>query len=262
MKLFDSHAHLDITDSHNHPTISPLDMIANAESAGVGGIIAMAGATTPGAFKETLDIASRYPWIWAAVGIHPHEGSAAGPEMLEQLRAALRHPKIVAVGEIGLDYHYNHSPPKAQRAAFEHQLRIAHEVSLPVVIHTREAEEDTLAILQNEGADRLGGVIHCFSASGSFAAKAIELGLHISFSGIVTFPKAGDIREVAAWIPEDRILAETDTPFLSPIPFRGRPNEPARVAHVVEKLAEIRNAPVVAMAEKTFENTRQCFHIG
>ena len=258
MRLFDSHAHLDMAD-RAAPAAPVADMIARAEAAGVIGIVAMAGATTPGEYSKTLEIADRYDWIWAAAGIHPHEATAACPRMLEKLSAALEHPRVVALGEIGLDYHYNFSPPREQRIAFETQLRIAHETSLPVVIHTREAETDTLAILRDGGAEALGGVIHCFTASGEFAEAALALGFYLSFSGIVTFPKAESIREVVRWVPDDRLLAETDTPFLSPVPFRGRPNEPARVARVVEQLAEIREREAEEMAGVTEENARRCF---
>jgi TatD DNase family protein len=263
MRFFDSHAHLDMTDTEQggKPSKSVDDLIAGAAAGGVCGIVAMAGATSPGNFHETLAIAEKHDWIWAAAGIHPHAATEAGEGNLDALKRALAHPRVLALGEIGLDYHYNFSPPETQREVFRTQLDLARDAGLPVVIHTREAEADTLRILKERFTDGPGGVIHCFTATGAFADEALALGFYISFSGIVTFPKVGDIRDVAARVPDNRILAETDTPFLSPVPFRGRPNEPARVRHVVETLAEIRGVPPEEMAELTIDNTRRCFGI-
>lgn len=245
----------------DYPSLGADEMIAGAREAGVAGIVAIAGATTPGEFSATLDIAERHDWIWAAAGIHPHGASEVDDRVLAALGSALSRPRVVALGEIGLDYHYNFSSPERQRAAFATQIGMARERSLPLVIHTREAEADTLAILRDEGAETVGGVIHCFSASEPFAHDALALGFYISFSGIITFPKADELRDVAKMIPEDRLLAETDSPFLSPVPFRGRPNEPARVEHVVAKLAAIRGISKEAMAALTERNARRCFRI-
>ena len=257
MRLIDSHAHLDMKKGSKGPTA--FTMLDRAFEAGLTGVVAVAGATSPGDYEETIKIAAKYPLVFVAAGIHPHAGQAATKDALDKLRSALDGEKVVALGEIGLDYHYNYSKPKDQRRAFVAQLRMAHQNGLPVVIHTREADEDTLAILRDEGADQVGGVIHCFSSGTEFADAALDLGLYISFSGIVTFPKADEIRTVAEKIPEDRILAETDTPFLSPVPFRGRPNEPCRVIHVVEKLAQIRKTTTEEMAELTARNTSRLF---
>jgi TatD DNase family protein len=258
MKLFDAHAHFDM---ERQDFASAREAFDRAREAGVKGIIAIAGASSPGVYKPTLDLATGDRGIWTAAGIHPHAASYATPSNLEKLRFALDHATIRALGEIGLDYHYNHSPPADQRRALIRQLRMAHQVGLPIVIHSREAEEDTLAILRDEGAIELGGVIHCFSAREVLAHGALDMGFFISFSGIVTFPAAEEIRQVAAAIPKEYILAETDSPFLSPVPFRGRRNEPGRVLHIVEKLAEIHKVDVEEMASITVENTCRCFRI-
>ena len=256
MKFFDSHAHLDMRRQ------TPDDikaLLKRAFEADIDGIMVIAGSDTPGEYEKALGTAAEHPQLIAAAGIHPHAGSTATLSGLNKLERALHHAKIKALGEIGLDYHYNYSPPNEQRRAFVDQLRMAHKLALKVIIHTREAEDDTLAILKDEGADELGGVIHCFSSGAALAEGALALGLHLSFSGIVTFPSATDIQEVVKLVPADRILAETDTPFLAPMPHRGKTNEPAWVRHVVEKLAELRSAPVEEMAETTVRNTRTLF---
>jgi TatD DNase family protein len=258
MKLFDSHAHLDMKKYGRGQVRKMLDAAFDSD---VAGIIAIAGSSTVSEYSQTLDIAANDHRIWATAGIHPHTSSFATPDALEKLRFALDHKRIVALGEIGLDYHYNHSSEADQRRGFINQLRMAHEARLPIVVHTREAVDNTLAIMRDEGADELGGVIHCFSGNMELASQSIDLGFYLSFSGIVTFPGATEVQEVAAWAPHDRILAETDTPFLSPVPWRGRPNEPARVLHVVEKLAELRDCDVAEMSDITYQNTLNCFAI-
>ncbi|MCP4603835.1 MAG: TatD family hydrolase [Proteobacteria bacterium] len=258
MKFFDSHAHLDLKDYGSGEVQKMLDRAWDSD---LVGIVAIAGARRVSEYSDTLEIATRERRVWATAGIHPHASSAATPDALDKLHFALDHKRIVALGETGLDYHYNYSTPADQRRAFIHQIRMAHKARLPVVVHTREADDDTLAILRDEGADHIGGVIHCFSSTIAFARESLALGFYISFSGIVTFPKADEIQQVAAEIPNDRILAETDTPFLSPMPHRGKPNEPARVRHVVEKLAEIRKMDVEDMANITVENTWRFFRI-
>jgi TatD DNase family protein len=258
MSLFDSHAHLDMIKG-GWPAVA--EVLERAWSAGLEGIIAIAGASRVAEFDDTLEIARRERRVRVAAGIHPHLSSGAVPDTLDKLRFALDEPAVVALGEIGLDYHYNHSSPSEQRKAFVRQFRMAHEARLPVVIHTREAEADTLAILRDEGADQLGGVLHCFSSGDELADGALELGFYLSFSGIVTFPAADETRGIAARVPADRILAETDCPFLSPVPFRGRVNEPARVEHVVETLAQARGIDMDEMGRITCANTRQLFRL-
>jgi TatD DNase family protein len=258
MNLFDSHAHLDMAAHGEADARAQLD---RAWSAGLTGVVAIAGATRVGEYRPTLDLAAEDPRVFAAVGVHPHAASAASERVLDGVRRALDHARVVALGEIGLDYHYNHSLPPEQRRAFVRQLRLAHDARKPIVIHTREADADTLAILRDEGAVELGGVVHCFSSGDELARGALGLGLYLSFSGIVTFPNADAVRAVAAAVAQDRVLAETDAPFLSPVPFRGRVNEPCRVLHVVEKLAELRGVGVEEMAATTAANARRCFRI-
>ncbi len=258
MKLFDSHAHLDLRD---HASGEVQAMLDRAWDSDLVGIIAVAGARKVSEYGDTLEIATKERRVWATAGIHPHGSSAATPDALDKLRFALDHKRIMALGETGLDYHYNYSPPADQRRAFICQIRMAHDVRLPLVVHTRKADDDTLAILRDEGADHVGGVIHCFSSTIEFAQEVLDLGFYISFSGIVTFPKADEIQRVAAEISNDRILAETDTPFLSPLPYRGKSNEPARVRYVVEKLAQINEMDIEEMARITVENTRRFFGI-
>jgi TatD DNase family protein len=257
VKLFDSHAHLDMAASEADAR-AQLD---RAWAAGLEGIVAIGGATRVGDFDATLSLAIEDPRIYAAVGVPPHAASAASDAILDGVRRALDQGGVVALGETGLDYHYNRSTPAEQRRAFIRQLRIARDAALPVIVHTRNADSDTLAILRDEGAEDLGGVIHCFSSGKELAEGALALGFHLSFSGIVTFPNADETRGVAAAAPRDRILAETDAPFLSPVPFRGQSNEPSRVLHMVEKLAELRGVPLEEMAATTVENARRCFRI-
>jgi TatD DNase family protein len=258
MRLIDSHAHLDLARG-GEPEIRAV--LERAWAGGLVAVVAVAGATRPGEFEDTLRLAERDPRIRVCAGIHPHAASRATPDALERLRFALDREPVVGLGEIGLDYHYDRSPPSDQRRAFANQLRLARDAARPVAIHTREADADTLAILRDEGAAELGGVIHCFSGGWALATGALDLGFFLSFSGIVTFPNAGEVREVAAGAPADRILAETDAPFLSPVPHRGKVNEPARVVHVVEELSRLRGEDFAATAELTVENTRRCFRL-
>jgi len=258
MRLFDSHAHLDMTRGGMDGISTLLD---NAWAQGLAGILTIAGATKTGGYDDTFNIVGNDSRIWIAAGIHPHAGSRATPDALDRLRFILDRDKVVALGEIGLDYYYNHSEPAVQRRAFISQLRMAHDANLPVAIHTRDADDDTVAILRDEGAQEIGGVIHCFSSAHQLADAALDMGFYLSFSGIVTFPKTIAVQEVAAAAPEDRILAETDSPFLSPIPFRGKVNEPARVRYVVDKLAELRDIDPEDMGRITVENAAKCFGI-
>ena len=257
MNLFDSHAHLDMADGEADARAQ----IDRATRAGLTGIVAIAGATRVGEYAPTLALASEDPRIFAAVGVHPHAASEASDRVLDGVRRALDHGRVVALGEIGLDYHYNRSAPPEQRRAFVRQIRIARDARMPIVIHTREADGDTLAILSDEGAGEIGGVVHCFSSGEELARGALSIGFYLSFSGIVTFPNADPVRAVAVSTPADRIMAETDAPFLSPVPFRGRANEPARVLHVVEKLAQLRGVDAEEMAETTAVNARRCFRL-
>jgi TatD DNase family protein len=191
-----------------------------------------------------------------SAGIHPHEAKIATEAIYDELRDLARDKRIVAIGEIGLDFHYDYSPRDVQREAFRRQIRLARDVGLPLIIHTREADDESATILEEEGARETGGVIHCFTGGEDLARRALALGFHVSFSGIVAFPRAETIQAVARWVPEDRLLVETDSPFLAPPPHRGKRNEPAFVVEVARKVAALRGQTaeaVGAAAKRNFE---------
>jgi len=235
------------------------DLVARARAAGVGRMIA--ASCRPDEVPGLLHLLDRVPVLWSAFGLHPHEARDWGPQVEDLLLRALAHPKAVAVGECGLDYHYDHSPRDLQQVAFAAQLRLAGRLDKPVVIHTRLAEEDTLRILDEVGVPPRGGVLHCFTGTLAMAQAAVARGLHVSFSGIATFPKAADLREVAAWVPLDRILVETDAPFLAPPPYRGKRNEPAWVVRVLEVLAEVRGMSMRDLGLAAARNTERLYRI-
>jgi len=237
--LVDSHCHLDSADFEADRD----EVVHRATQAGVSRMVAI----------NSVEIADRYTPLLATVGIHPHE-SSQGVERSQMLER-LRHPKVIAVGEIGLDYHYDFSPRDVQREVFIEQLAIAREAGLPVVIHTREAWEDTLAILRQHWAPHgLAGVMHSFTGGPAEARVSLELGFYLSFSGIVTFPKAVEIQQAAREAPLDRILVETDSPYLAPVPNRGKRNEPSFVVHTARKLAELRGVAFDELAAATTSN--------
>ncbi len=203
--------------------------------------------------------ARAHPGVRAAVGLHPHEASAWGGETAVRIAAAADDPLVVAVGEIGLDFHYDRSPRPAQETAFREQIRLARSVSRPIVVHSRSASEQTLRILEEERAGEAGGILHCFSETTEVARRAVALGFLISFSGLLTFPAAGALREAAAAVPPERLLVETDAPYLTPVPLRGRRNEPLYVSHTVALLARLHGLPAEEMARITAENFRSLF---
>ncbi|MBN2342384.1 MAG: TatD family hydrolase [Deltaproteobacteria bacterium] len=256
--LFDSHCHLDMLTQRG------LDIhlvIESAVAAGVGHQITIVDGGEHFSFLESVKRFESYESVFVGAGVHPHNASHVTETTLDFLAQSLQHPRVVAVGEIGLDYYYNHSTPVEQRKAFVSQLRLAKQLNLPVIIHTRDADDDTVSILQNEEVPSVGGVIHCFSAGEKLADAALGMGMYISFSGIVTFPKSTDVQQVAEWVPKDRLLSETDSPFLSPVPKRGRVNLPENVRYVVEKLADIRNADLAELSAQIVANTKRCFGI-
>jgi len=219
----------------------------------------VAGNSHSGAFK----VAERYPFIFTTVGVHPHEARLLDDSLSSRLIEMSTHPRVIAWGEIGLDYYYDNSPRDRQQHAFRKQLEFARDRSLPVIIHTRDAESDTLAILREEwNGSRLPGIIHCFTGTRAFAESAIDLGFYISFSGVVTFKKADDLRQTARHLPLDRILIETDSPFLAPEPFRGRRNEPAFVVQTARRIAELRNLSTEELGRITSANFERIFALG
>jgi TatD DNase family protein len=231
-----------------------------ALAAGVVGFVVVGVGETLEPARFAVELARRAPErVGACVGLHPHEARLWTESYGEGLRELARAPEVVAVGEIGLDYHYDHSPPEAQREVFARLIGLARELGKPIVVHTRSAPEDTLAILERESARDVGGIIHCFSEDRAFAERALDLGFDLSFSGIVTFKGARAVQEVAAWAPLDRVLVETDSPYLAPVPLRGKRCEPAHVVHTARRVAELRGIPAEELATAALANTQRRF---
>lgn len=256
MILADSHAHL------NEPEMLPdqEQVVARARQAGVALIInvGISGANS----EAVLATAVRYPEVYATVGVHPHGAVSLTPRELARLRELAAHPKVVAVGEVGLDFYRRRSPEEVQRRAFREQLELAWELKKPVVVHTREATADTLALLTECRSRLAGGVMHCFGGSLAEARAFLDLGLYLSFSGVLTYPKAEPLRQVARQVPLERVLIETDCPYLAPQAWRGKRNEPAYVVAVAETLARLHEIPVGEAARITFHNTLAAFGLG
>lgn len=255
-------------DSHAHIEGPEFDadregVIQRALDAGVEIIVCVGDGEVAGdSHAKAFRLADQYPFIYTTVGVHPHEARLLDGEMYAKLADLSQNPNVIAWGEIGLDYHYDNSPREVQREAFTKQLRMARERRLPVVIHTREAEADTLAILGEEWRDSgLGGIVHCFTGTRSFAEAAIEFGFLISFSGVVTFKKAEDLRDTAKRVPLDKILIETDSPFLAPIPHRGKRNEPAYVVETARCVAGARGIELDGFARETSKNFKLLFRL-
>jgi TatD DNase family protein len=202
-------------------------------------------------------LADQYEFFYATIGVHPHDAAKATQETLTHLQTLTHHPKVVAIGEIGLDYHYDHSPRDVQQAIFIQQMQIAKDAKKPIVIHTREAWDDTISTLREHWDPALGGIMHCFSGNPAQARKALDLGFYLSFGGIVTFPKALEIHEAARMVPLDRLLVETDAPYLAPVPKRGKRNEPAFMIETVRKLAQLRDCSEQQIADSTTKNFRR-----
>jgi TatD DNase family protein len=251
------------TDSHCHLNYKGLveeqqAVLGRARAAGVETMLNI--STRASEWDEVLAVAERESDVWASVGIHPHEADIHPDVEAETLIERARHPRVVGIGESGLDFYYDRSDRERQRASFRSHIAAARESGLPIIVHTRDAEEDTHAILAAEmGKGAYSGVIHCFTASADFARKALDLGLYISISGIVTFKNARDLQATAATVPADRLLIETDAPFLAPVPHRGRPCEPAFVADTARFLAQLRGESVEELASSTTANFRRLF---
>lgn len=251
MRLVDSHCHLDDSKFDEDRE----QVIDRARAAGVERMMAIGTGDGPPDLEVAVRQADRYPFIYATIGVHPHDASKATPESFARLRELAAHPKVLAVGEIGLDYHYDFSPRDVQRSVFEEQLVIARDAGLPLVIHTREAWEDTLAILRANWQGE--GIMHCFTGDEEQARQALGLGFHLSFGGVLTFPKADQVRQAARITPDDRLLVETDCPYLAPVPYRGKRNEPAFMVESLKRLAEVRQRPPEEIAELTTVNFEQ-----
>ncbi len=257
--LIDSHVHIDDARYDGDRT----QMLARGQDAGVGAFVTIGCDLATS--RAAVALAECHSNVYATVGVHPHEVKHIENGWYEELKKLAKHPKVVGFGEIGLDFHYDHSPRDVQRQQFREQISIARELHLPIVIHTREAQEDTISILREERAAEVGGVFHCFSGDAWLAKDALELGFNISFSGIITFQNATMLREIVQTIPDDRLMIETDAPYLAPVPFRGKRNESAYVTYVAEKIAEIKEGASPSAFERiarmTTENTKRLFKI-
>jgi TatD DNase family protein len=252
--LIDSHCHLDFEVLAN----DRVGVLTRAAEAGISGMVTI--STFVDKFAEIAAIAEAHDNVWCSVGTHPHNADQELHVQTADLVRLAAHPKCVAIGEAGLDYFYDNAPREAQAEGFRRHIAAARETGLPLVIHTRAADEDTIAILEDEtekGAFPF--VLHCFSSGAELARRGLALGGYVSFSGILTFKNAEEIREVAAFVPADRVLVETDAPYLAPVPHRGQSNEPAFVRHTAERLAEVRGVPFETIAEQTTRNFARLF---
>ena len=264
MRLFDSHAHIGAPELlAEAPAI-----LARAREAGVVGVVAVGAGYGVGANAGAVALAQEHADVWATTGVHPHDAEQWNDIAARAIDGWLAHDRVVAVGECGLDYWYEHAPREAQRECLRAQIGLAREHALPLVIHvrpsrdTRDAFDDILAIFDAEGAETIGGVIHCFTGDRPFADDCLARGFDISFSGILTFKNASDLREVAAALPLDRLLIETDSPLLAPVPHRGKRNEPAHVGRVAECLAELLDRTPDEVASLTADRAIHAFGLG
>jgi TatD DNase family protein len=254
--LVDSHCHIDTPAFDEDRDL----VLARAREAGVATLLLVGCADAEAGHRRTLRVAGELG-LPASAGVHPHDAKHMTDATLDELRGLARDKRIVAMGEIGLDFHYDHSPRDVQRDVFRRQVRLARDLGLPVIVHTREADLETAALLEDEGAAEVGGVIHCFTGGHELAQRALAMGFCISFSGILAFPRAQVIQEVAAGVPPDRLLVETDAPYLAPPPHRGKRNEPAFVVEVARKLAGLRGATFEAVAQATTANFHRLFRV-
>jgi TatD DNase family protein len=258
MNLIDSHAHVDVSDFDSDRDA----MLERAREAGVGTLLAIGNGPEIEKLGAAVLYAEKHDWIYAAAGIHPHEARLATNAHYAELERLARNPRVIAWGEIGLDYHYDHSPREVQQTVFRHQLGQARAANLRVIIHCREAWPDCLKILEDDWrSSGLGGIFHCFTGTMEEARRGMEMGFLISFAGNVTYPKAQNLRDVAREISLEQILLETDSPFLAPQPYRGKRNEPAYVAEVARTIGNVRDLPANQVAEITSANFRRLFSL-
>ena len=254
MRLIDSHCHL------NYPGLAERqdEVLANARARGIAGFLNI--STRQREWGDVVGVAEHNDDVWATIGVHPHEADAHPDLGAAALIGAAAHPRVIAIGECGLDYYYDKSDRSAQRERFQAHIEAARATGLPLVVHTRDAEDDTAEMLAREvGRGGVAGVLHCFTGSADLARKALDLGFYISISGIVTFKNAQDLQETAKLIPQDRLLVETDSPFLAPVPNRGKTCEPAFVADTAAFLSDLRDEPLDELAEATSANFFKLF---
>src|SRR5437870_6690885 len=260
MPFIDSHCHIDGTDYDADRE----DVIKRAREAGVGTMLNVGtGDPHSDAFERAVSLAEKHTNVYAAIGVHPHDAKLFDDAAEQRIIGLIKRSKrVIAWGEIGLDYHYDHSPRDVQREVFRRQLRLARSLELPVIVHSREADDDTIEILRQELADyERGGVMHCFGGTLAMAESALELGFFISFAGNLTFKNAQDLRDVARQLPLDRLLIETDCPYLTPVPFRGKRNEPARVVETARCLAGLHGKKLEEIGRITSENFATLFRL-
>ncbi|WP_042353280.1 TatD family hydrolase [Bacillus massiliigorillae] len=253
--LFDTHAHLNAEQYEEDLEA----VIERAQAEGVSKIVVV-GFDKP-TITKAMELAESYSFIYASVGWHPVDAIDMTEDDLVWIEELAAHPKVVALGEMGLDYHWDKSPKEIQKEVFRKQIALAKRVKLPIIIHNREATQDIMNILKEEGAEEVGGIMHCFSGSAEIAKECIKMNFYISFGGPVTFKNAKNVKEVAAQIPLDRLLVETDCPYLTPHPFRGKRNEPGYVKLVAEQIAELKNLSFEEIANITTENAKKLFGI-
>ncbi len=257
ISLVDSHCHLDRLDLAPFP--DGMDgVLAAAREQGVSDVLCV--CINWENFPAVHALAQQHPHVYATVGVHPNDDEGHEPS-LEELVTQAQSPKVIGIGETGLDYYRSEGDLTWQHERFRRHIQAARAVNKPLIVHSRDAQADTIRILREEGADAVGGIMHCFVDDWDTAAQALDLGFHISFSGIITFNNAVQVREVAARVPDDRLLVETDAPYLAPMPHRGKPNYPAYVRHVAERLASVRGTTVEAVAELTSANFFRLFRL-
>lgn len=254
--IFDTHTHLNAEQFQDEIE----ETIVRAKELGVTQM-AVVGFDTP-TIEKSLELSQNYDGIYSIIGWHPTEAGSYTNEIEKRLYEQLTRPKVVALGEIGLDYYWMEDPKEVQAKVFKRQIEIAKEFNLPISIHTRDAMEDTYTILKEAGIKDIGGIMHSFSGDGEWAKKFLDLGMHLSFSGVVTFKKALEVKEAAQVVPLDRLLVETDAPYLAPVPFRGKRNEPGYTKYVVDEIAALREMSVEEVAVQTTQNARRLFKIG
>jgi TatD DNase family protein len=255
--LIDSHAHIQGKEYVGEAEA----VIERARAAGVGKIIAVGGAGDMSSNTEAVALAARFENIFATVGMHPHDAKDVGSADLAKLKELTAHPKVVAVGETGLDYYYNHSPHDVQRRVFSQFIHMACETNLPIVVHERDAAQDAVELLRSKGEGKLRGVIHCFTGNYAAARAYLDLGFYLSFTGIITFKNAEPLRDVVRRVPLERMLVETDAPYLTPVPHRGKRNEPVYVRWVAETIAKVKAVDFDTVAAMTTANTQDLFKI-
>ncbi len=258
MELIDSHAHIDFPQFAEDREA----MLDRARGAGVTTLLAIGTGPGPEKLDSALPFAEKHDWIYATVGIHPHEAKEVAPQHLDQLATLAKHPKVIAWGELGLDYYYDHSPREVQAKVFREQMALAKQAKLPIIIHCRDAWADCLNALEEVWRPTgLGGILHCFSSTLEDAERGIDMGFLVSFAGNSTYPKTQNLRDIAKVLPLEKILIETDSPYLAPQPYRGKRNEPAYVAEVARMLANVRDLAPEEFAAATAANFRRFFQL-